>query len=391
MLVPNLPSDIIQHILANLSIKEIYVLRRVNHEWFYLFEHALMEHMTTHESQILVRVGPKPTPALSMALSCVGYEPKTGIFTFKPVDRERPITCKRWNLRQVKILFGDWNGVGKTMHNNNVNGMQENPIMSGLTTQSPLEANSVTAEALTLYANIKFHVDYVEAVLKEYQVSISAGQTNDSPNLRYITEKKVAFMGDKDMICKCRFKYILPDPKDQNESLSVDLDDCAVSFDIDFVKVRSSWIFSGLSTHSPMPSHQIYESRYALLDQLTSDQDIDYNRYASIVLDWVTSSAGIEDEKTITLLKHLKLTEGDFNTRELLARALEAKGVTPHHMWKFGIVRRFLANPESSSMTFDQIVEKVVLTQSGETQLSTPTNSKNAESKLFRWNFARFS
>ncbi|CAG8518072.1 11202_t:CDS:2 [Ambispora leptoticha] len=360
---PHIPVDIIQHILANLSIKEIYILRRVNREWYSIFEHALMEHMITHNSQILVRVGPKPTASLSLALDCVEYCPKTGVYTFRPViedgedgkGKESRLICDRHNLRQVKILFGEW----------------IDPIITELNARNlgPLGADSPAAQALTLYANIKFHSDYIEAVSKEYHVEGGCASLISS----------TSYIGDNDLICKINL-----------ESLKDDESNNLVSFDVDYVKVRSSWIFSGLSTHSPMPSYKIYESRYLLLDQLLG-QEHGYNRYSSRVLEWITSDADVDDELTHKLIEHLRATDGDFNTGALLARALEEKGVSQNHMWKFGFVKRYLSNPESSSETFDQIVEKVVLTEKSNNNNSFKgKNSVNSESRFFRWNFGRF-
>ncbi|CAG8493526.1 4978_t:CDS:1 [Ambispora gerdemannii] len=389
---PRIPIDIIQHILANLSIKEIYILRRVSREWYSIFEHALMEHMITHNSQVLVRVGQKPTASLSLALDCVEYCPKTGVYTFRPViegedgkGKESQFICERRNLRQVKILFGEWIGVNKSLHNNNIhnnNSDIEDPIFAELNTGSlgPLGEDSRTADALALYANIKFHSDYIEAVSKEYHLKEGSEPSSSS--------KSTSYIGDYDMICKINLESL----KDEESPDSNNL----VSFKVDFVKVRSSWIFSGLSTHSPMPSYKIYESRYSMLDQLLG-QEHSYNRYASRVLEWITSDAGVNDELTRQLIEHLRATDGDFDTCALLARALEAKGVTRNHMWKFGIVKRYLADPEGSSTTFEQIVEKVVLTEKSGNSSNNSNNiirgKKNATSgsRVFNWNFGRFS
>ncbi|CAG8507689.1 3154_t:CDS:1 [Paraglomus occultum] len=366
MAPPVLSSDVVQIILSHLPVRYIYAFRRVNREWYSVFEHALMRHLLEWESQIIVKPGEKATQADSIALKCVAYDPPSGIFTFKPTIKSQPISCAPKYLKQLKILFKEWDqeieSISQRIRRNE-------PWRSA----ESVEPDSEMAQHLRDHARALLVGRYVDSSMKEYQIY-------EKPE-----EETVTYLGDEDMILKCYTRPV-------EAMLLRQSPEKTVALEIEYIKVRSSWIVSGTSNqNAAIPRYQIYPERYTLLNELTAEAGIsDYNHYSSTVLQWITSNHSKLDQET---LQRLKDTNGDFTTCEKLAKELEARGITRRCMWQHGFSRRFISGLDTS-MTFEQVLERIV---NSEKQLEnrdtnqTPVVTIKPPAKFFDWKFGKSS
>ncbi|CAG8510273.1 4326_t:CDS:1 [Paraglomus brasilianum] len=369
MTPPVISSDVVQIILSHLPVRNIYALRRVNREWYSVFEHALMLHLLEWQSQIIVKPGANATPADSIALTCVAYDPPSGVFTFKPTIKSQSISCVPKYLRQLKILFQEWDQELESLTQK----IRRNE--PGRSAES-VEPGSEIAQHLSNYALALLVERYVDSSMKEYQIYEKPG------------EETITYLGDEDMILKCYTRPV------EAKLLSVNPEK-TVALEIEYMKVRSSWIVSGTSNqNAAIPRFQIYPERYILLSELTAEAGIsDYNHYASAVLQWVTSDHSKLDQETTDLLQRLKDTKGDFTKSEKLAKELEARGITRRCMWQHGFSRRFISGLDNS-MTFEQVLERIV---NSEKQLENrDTNQKpmvtaKPPARFFDWKFGKSS
>ncbi|CAG8674251.1 15248_t:CDS:1 [Acaulospora morrowiae] len=384
MLSPYLPSDVVQNILAYLPVKDIFSLRRVNRSWYSIYEHAIKQHISLFNVQAFVRIGPQKTPVeakYSFALDCVGFGLDSRIFTFIPTVTAKPIYCNPTRLRQVKVEFGEWCGVDTKRHNGNT-GPLENPLDNNDDEFSvgPFDRPSdPPAHELTRYANSKVHDQYIEAVRKCYYLE----ETPDKDG------EIVTYLGDKDMIIKCKIKdSVVPeeeiiDAEDEEEEDS-DLNKFS-SFEVEFIKVRTSWLVGG-TTRKILPPEfhkQIYSSRYDLLNEITLSNNIHrYNHYCPKVLKWILSESNKNDKETIQLCQHLRNTNGDFTIRDKFESALEEKSIEKQKMWKYSFVSRFFSDPENSSDTFEQILDRFSRSEESQENTRVP-NTRN--SKKLPW------
>ncbi|CAG8572864.1 18308_t:CDS:1 [Dentiscutata erythropus] len=346
---PPLPNDVIQHVLANLPVKQIYLLRGVNRDWYSIHEHAIKQHLSFSDSKVLVRLGPSSKakdPKFSIALDCVAFDPEARIFTFKPIANSKPIYCNPLHLRQVKILYSEWIGIDAKRHNG---------IDASLNSTNSTSRNyDPSPQEIYRYARIKFHHNYVEAVQKYYYLEETPG----------IGEEISTYLGDYDMILKCHLKdSVVLSEEDISDVEYFDNLSHISSFNVDFLQVHTSWLISGTTTRIlPTNFHsKIYPSRYALLNHIISQKDIQkYNLYSPKVIRWILSDYMVDDQQTIQLCQHLNETKGDFTIRDKFQWELDAKNIKKQIMWKYSFVARFFCDPENSSDTFEQILDRFV-------------------------------
>ncbi|CAJ0648246.1 15803_t:CDS:2 [Entrophospora sp. SA101] len=169
-----LPDDLIQNVLALLPIRKTYTLKRVCKAWNSLCDHAILEHINLNNSKVLIKLGPNSISNLFVTLDCVGYDPSNGIFTFKPAPNSNPISCSRSNLNQIMCLFTEWLGLDKNkLINDSEDGSLEiNGDIDNNNSNVTLNPDSDPhSQELLRHANFKlFHMDYIEAARKEYQL-----------------------------------------------------------------------------------------------------------------------------------------------------------------------------------------------------------------------------
>ncbi|CAG8546064.1 1567_t:CDS:1 [Scutellospora calospora] len=359
---PPLPNDVIQHVLANLPIKQIYLLRGVNRDWYSIYEHAIKQHLSISDSKILVRLGPSSKakdPNFSIALDCVAFDPETRIFTFKPIVNSKPIYCNPRHLRQVKVLYTEWIGIDAKIHN----GID---ISSNYISQ--VGGYDLSDLEISKYARIKFHHDYVEAVQKYYYLE-------ETPS---IGREISTYLGDCDMILKCHLKdSVVLSEENIPDIEHFDNQSHISSFSVDFIQVHTSWLIGGTTTRIlPTSFHsKIYPFRYSFLNNITLQKDIQkYNPYSPKVIRWILSGCMIDDQQTIELCQYLNETKGDFTIRDKFQRELEKRNIEKQIMWKYSLVARFFCDPENSSDTFESILDKVVRAEEDEKEKARKFN-----------------
>ncbi|CAG8743987.1 23258_t:CDS:1 [Cetraspora pellucida] len=343
---PPLPNDVIQYVLANLPIKQIYLLRGVNRDWYSIHEHAIKQRLSFPDSKVLVRLGPSSKakdPKFSIALECVAFDPETRIFTFKPIANSKPIYCNPRHLRQVKILYSEWIGVDAKRHN----GIDSIPEV-------------MHPDEIRKYANVTFHRDYVEAVQKYYYLNEVPGTGDEIPT----------FLGDYDMILKCHLKdSVVLSEEDIPDIEYFDHPSHISSFNVDFLQVHTSWLISG-TTAKILPSNfhsKIYHSRYSLLNHITLQKDIQkYNLYSPKVIRWILSDYMVDDQQTVQLCQHLNKTKGDFTILDKFQWELEKKNLNQQIMWKYSFVARFFCDPDNSPENFNQTLDRLVRSEDDE-------------------------
>ncbi|CAG8691085.1 25071_t:CDS:1 [Gigaspora margarita] len=353
---PPFPNDIIQHVLANLPVKQIYLLRGVNRDWYSIHEHAIKQHLSFSDSKVLVRLGSSSKakdPKFSIALDCVAFDPETRIFTFKPIANSNPIYCNARHLRQVKILYSEWIGIDAKIHN----GIDVS--MNSTNSTSDFGNYNLSPHEIYRYARVKFHHNYVEAVQKYYYLEETPGNG----------EEISTYLGDYDMILKCHLKdSVVLSEEDISDVEYFDSLSHISSFNVDFLQVRTSWLISGTTTRIlPTNFHsKIYSSRYDLLNHILQKDIQKYNLYSPKVMKWILSDYMINDQQTIQLCRYLNETKGDFTIRDKFQWELEAKNIKKQIMWKYSFIARFFCDPENSQDAFEQILDKFVRAEEDE-------------------------
>ncbi|CAG8536696.1 13393_t:CDS:2 [Acaulospora colombiana] len=280
-------------------------------------------------------------------------------------------------LRQVKIVFGEWYGVDTKRHNGSTallentleNKDDDFPVIGSFD-----RASDPQAQELLRHSNLQFHKHYVEAVKKYYYIE----ETPDKDG------EIVTYLGDKDMILKCNIKdSVIPEEEiidaEDEEDEDSDLNKGS-SFDVEFVKVRTSWLVGG-TTRKILPQEfhkQIYSDRYDLLNSITSSNNIPrYNHYCPKVLKWILSRNTKGDKETIQLCQHLYSTKGDFTIRDKFELALEEKSIEKQKMWKYSFVSRFFCDPDNSSDTFEQTLDRFCRAEEAEGKIRAPDTRNN--------------
>src|SRR6185312_323497 len=176
----------------------------------------------------------------SIALTCVAYDPPSGIFTFKPTIKSQSISCAPKYLKQLKILFQEWDQEIESLTQKI---RRNEPGRSG----EVVEPGSEKAQNLSDYAHALFVERYVDSSMKEYQIY-------EKPE-----EETITYLGDEDMILKCYTRPVEARLLSQSPEKTMVLE-------IEYIKVRSSWIVSGTSNqNAAIPRFQIYPERYTLL------------------------------------------------------------------------------------------------------------------------------
>ncbi|CAG8451190.1 10570_t:CDS:2 [Funneliformis mosseae] len=329
------PNEIFQHALALLPLKEIYSFKRVNKVWYRLCDHAIVEHITTSGSKIHVRAGTSKKPKLCYDLNFVGYDPISNIFTFQPLhDNIESTFCYLKHLREIRILFGEWEGVNTTLN-------KFSP--SDPKFEIPNRHVDPQASEVLRRAKLEFHKNYIESLRKVYQL-------DDEPSLKEGT--MISCLGDKDIVLKCHITTALPCnvPNDQLNFEDDDAGGVVYSLKIDFVKVCASWLVSGTTSNFiPEDSrNQIFAPRFNLLDQILAEHNITrYYRYSSI---------------------------GNFSIRSKVETALEEQNVKKQNMWKYSLVARFLCDPDSYPDPLDMVVDRVVRAERSESDQMKDNN-----------------
>ncbi|RHZ53770.1 hypothetical protein Glove_437g34 [Diversispora epigaea] len=378
MAPPHLPNDVVQNILAYLPIKDIFSLRRVNRDWYSIYEHAIKQHLSLFNVKISVTIGPsKKTiePSLSVALECVGFDLDSRVFTFTPIPNAKPIYCKPNLLRQVKILFDEWNTKNSNGNTTPLEGTLETDD-NNLNIGYIEHPSDPQAQELLKYSNLRFHKFYVEAEKKSYYLE-------ETPEKEGEIE---TYLGDRDMILKCNIKdSVIPEEEifgvDDEEEEDLESNKYS-SVEVEFVQVLTSWLVGGTTINKlPQEFHkQIYPQRYSLLDKITSDNSIlRYNRYCPSVLKWILSDNSKNDSETKQLCLHLHITKGDFTIRDKFEEALEERSIDRQFMWKYSFVPRFFIDPENSSDTFEQILDRFSRSVKSEDKNRSPNMSINSK------------
>nr|CAG8485002.1 6677_t:CDS:2 [Entrophospora candida] len=334
-----LPDDLIQNVLALLPIRKTYTLKRVCKAWNSLCDHAILEHINLNNSKVIIKLGPNSISNLFVTLDCVGYDPSNGIFTFKPAPNSNPISCSRSNLNQIMCLFTEWLGLDKNKFINDsedgsleINGDIDNNN-SNVTLNPDSDPHS---QELLRHANFKlFHMDYIEAARKEYQL---LRVNNDKENTYYL--------GDKDMILKCHLNIIDKSSSSSSTSTSnIDYtyNDKIFNFTVESFQVCASWLVSGTTFNIIPTEHrqQIYPKHYQILNKLLPKNNL---------ID----------------------TDGDFVRRDEFEKAVVNKGILKQNIWKYTFVKKYIREPDPLEK-FDQVLERFVAAE----QKYSLTLSKN--------------
>ncbi|CAJ0835403.1 1658_t:CDS:10 [Entrophospora sp. SA101] len=335
-----LPDDLIQNVLALLPIRKTYTLKRVCKAWNSLCDHAILEHINLNNSKVLIKLGPNSISNLFVTLDCVGYDPSNGIFTFKPAPNSNPISCSRSNLNQIMCLFTEWLGLDKNkLINDSEDGSLEiNGDIDNNNSNVTLNPDSDPhSQELLRHANFKlFHMDYIEAARKEYQL---LRVNNDKENTYYL--------GDKDMILKCHLNIIDKSSSSSSTSTSnIDYtyNDKIFNFTVESFQVCASWLVSGTTFNIIPTEHrqQIYSKHYQILNKLLPKNNL---------ID----------------------TDGDFIRRDEFEKAVVNKGILKQNIWKYTFVKKYIREPDPLEK-FDQVLERFV---AAEQKYSLTSMSKN--------------